>query len=199
MREFTAAAIGFPTLFFTAALVIVVGFWLLALCGAADTDSFDGDLPLGALGLGGVPATVAVSALTLAGWFTSIAGTIALHRLVDPGLWRTLLSFALLFVALLVGHQATRLLVRLMRRLHPHEPAPSRLDFVGRTCTIRTGRVDDGFGQAEVTARDGSTAVVQVRQLGGEPPLTAGATALVYAYDDDGGFFWVAPQPLAAA
>ncbi|WP_175408591.1 hypothetical protein [Streptomyces sp. TRM64462] len=193
MREFYAAAIGFPTLFFTAALVIVVGFWLLALFGAAGTDSFDADVPLGAVGLGGVPATVAVSAVTLTGWFTSLAGSVAIGRLTGPGLVRTLLSVALLGAALLVAHQVTRRLVRAWRRLRPHEPAPSRLDFVGRTCTIRTGRVDDGFGQAEVAAQDGSTAVVQVRQLGGEQPLTRGATGLLYAYDDDGGFFWVAP------
>ncbi|MGW0395072.1 hypothetical protein ACWDYJ_30200 [Streptomyces sp. NPDC003042] len=58
----------------------------------------------------------------------------------------------------------TRLLVRLLARsaakLFPDEPGPSRLDFVGLTCVIRMGRVDAGFGQAEVTAVDGSSALV---------------------------------------
>jgi hypothetical protein len=74
---------------------------------------------------------------------------------------------------------------------------PSRQDFVGMTCTVRTGRVDARFGQAEVAARDGSTAVVQVRALGAkdEKPLAAGSTGLLYAYDETGEFFWVAPFP----
>ncbi|MCY0955349.1 hypothetical protein OTB16_39185, partial [Streptomyces sp. H27-S2] len=51
---------------------------------------------------------------------------------------------------------------------------------------------DAEFGQAEVAAGDGSTAVVQVRQLGSDP-LMLGSTALLYAYDEAGEFFWVAP------
>ncbi|MFG3495720.1 hypothetical protein [Streptomyces sp. NPDC047928] len=199
MREFLTATVGFPTFFFTVALVIVVGFWLLVLFGAAEADGYDADVELGALGLGGVPVTIAVTALTLTGWFTSLAGAIALNRFVAPGPWHTVASVALLALALLTGRQVTRRLVRLWRARHPREPEPSLRDFIGLTCTIRTGRVDGGFGQAEVAARDGSTAVVQVRQQGGEVPLTRGATGLLYAYDDDGEFFWVAPPPLALA
>lgn len=198
MRDLLTAAIDFPTLFFTAALVIVLGFWLLALCGVTDRHAFDGDLPLGPLGLGGVATSVAASAVVLTGWLTSLAGAYALHRLTVPGVARTLLSLTLLGTALLVGQQVTRLLVRLWRRGHPQEPPPRHGDFVGRTCTIRTGRVDGGFGRAEVAVRGGPTAVVQVRQLGGDPPLTRGSTALLYAYDDTGEFFWVTPQPLTA-
>ncbi|MGV2386834.1 MAG UNVERIFIED_CONTAM: hypothetical protein LOD86_16430, partial [Thermobifida fusca] len=55
---------------------------------------------------------------------------------------------------------------------------------------VRTGRVDRDFGQAEVTAADGSTALIQVRQTG-EESLTAGSTALIVDYDPEGSFFWV--------
>lgn len=63
------------------------------------------------------------------------------------------------------------------------------------TCTVRTGRVDARLGQAEITARDGSAAVVQVRQPGteGEERLVLGSTGLIYSYDEAGEFFWVAP------
>jgi hypothetical protein len=89
----------------------------------------------------------------------------------------------------------TRLLVRAIIKLFPDERVPSRQDFIGLICVIRSGWVDDGFGQAEVAARDGSTALVPVRQARrtGEEPLTAGSTALLYTYDDTGEFFWVAP------
>jgi len=57
---------------------------------------------------------------------------------------------------------------------------------------IRTGTVTGEFGQAEVTAQDGSSAIVQVRQTG-EHALTHGNRALIFDYDTDGEFFWVAP------
>lgn len=74
---------------------------------------------------------------------------------------------------------------------------------MGQVCTVRTGSVSADFGQAEVAAADGSTAIVQVRQ----PPrpsspgevLTSGATGLLYAYDAEGEFFWVSPYDAALA
>ena len=70
----------------------------------------------------------------------------------------------------------------------------SRTAFVGRTCVIRTGTVTDAFGQAEVHAADGSSAIVQVRQTGADT-FTAGSTAVIYEYDRDGEFFWIVPTP----
>ncbi|MFF8844900.1 hypothetical protein ACF08N_19650 [Streptomyces sp. NPDC015127] len=203
MNEFLMAAVVFPTVFFSAALVVVVAFWALVLCGAAGPDLFDSDadLPGGtAAGLGGVPVTVAVSLLVAVAWFTSLAGSVALRRFGLTGVPYAALACAVLAAAALVAWVVTRRLVRVLAKLFPDEPGPSRQDFVGMTCTVRTGRVDTHFGQAEVTARDGSTAVVQVRQLGGrtgsdsvEEPLTQGATGLLYAYDEAGEFFWVTP------
>jgi hypothetical protein len=41
MRAVLAAATGLPTILLTAALVVVVCFWLLAAVGVADVNSFD--------------------------------------------------------------------------------------------------------------------------------------------------------------
>ncbi|MFF4055338.1 hypothetical protein ACFYZ8_06915 [Streptomyces sp. NPDC001668] len=191
MRTFFEVASGFPTILFTAALVVVVCFWLLVAVGAADHHGFDTDAHVDAWGMGGVPVTVVFSLLTAFGWFTSLSATVLLDPLTAPGLPRALVRLAVLVVALLVAWGVTRVLVRPLHRLLRDEPGPSRQDFVGLTCTIRTGRVDARFGQAEVTAPDGSTAVVQVRQSGGED-LTSGSTGLLYAYDEAGEFFWVA-------
>jgi hypothetical protein len=143
------------------------------------------------LGLGGVPITVAVSLVVAFGWFASLVGQVA----VGGGRW------FLLPAALAGGWVGARLLVVPLRRLMPEPaPPPSRRDFVGLGCVIRTGRVGPDFGQAEVRAADGSAAVVQVRQSlhdaegpGGD--LRAGVSALIYDYDADGEFFWVMPAP----
>lgn len=198
MNEFLSTAFAFPTVLFSAALAVVVVFWALVLLGVADHDSFDGDVEpsgIGASGLGGVPVAVAASLLIVTAWFTSLAGSVLLRRSGLAGIPYAVLACAVLAAAVVVAWLVTRRLARTLAKLFPEEQVPSRQDFVGMTCTVRTGRVDARFGQAEVRARDGSTAVVQVRQLDakGEEPLAAGSTGLLYEYDEAGEFFWVAP------
>jgi len=103
-----------------------------------------------------------------------------------------LFGIGVLVVALFAGLLVARLVAVPLRNLYATGSGPSRADFVGRQCVIRTGRVSADFGQAEVTAEDGSSAVIQVRQTG-EHELTAGRLALIFDYDTDGEFFWVAP------
>ncbi|WP_432125045.1 hypothetical protein [Streptomyces sp. C10-9-1] len=202
MNEFLSAVAAFPTALFSAALAVVVVFWLLVLLGAAEPGAFDADVEsagAGSAGLAGVPVAVAASLLIVLAWFTSLCGAVLLHRSGLTGLPHAALACTVLLLACLVSWRVTRRLVQLLAKLFPEERGPSRHDFIGMTCTIRTGRVDTRFGQAEVTAPDGSTALVQVRQPapGGPaedgPALSAGATALLYAFDEDGEFFWVAP------
>ncbi|NEC63992.1 hypothetical protein [Streptomyces sp. SID9727] len=192
MREFVDATLSFPAVLFAAALVVVIAFWLLVLVGAADHHSFDADLDADLAGVGGVPVTVSVSLMIAVGWFSALTGTVLVHRSGATGAPRAVLACAVLAGALLLAWGAVRLLVHHFRRFFPDQPPPSRQDFLGRVCTIRTGSVSTDFGQAEVTADDGTTATVQVRQL--EPvdgELVSGRSGLLYAYDEAGEFFWV--------
>ncbi|WP_432984187.1 hypothetical protein [Dactylosporangium sp. CA-233914] len=197
MGEFLDAILGFPTVLFTFLLVIVIAYWLIVLFGGADTEVLDGDVVdgvadggfggfLGSVGLGGVPATVGLSVLVLVAWFASLAGST-----VGGG---ALLRVGVLVGALVVAWLAARVIVIPLRRLFPVTSGDSRTAFVGRTCVIRTGTVTEAFGQAEVTAADGSSAIVQVRQTGTDT-FTAGSTAVIYEYDQHGEFFWVVPTP----
>ncbi|GIH89983.1 DUF1449 family protein [Planobispora siamensis] len=193
MTRFVDAALAFPTVLFSFLLVVVVAYWVLVLVGVA---GLDGDEAVDAtevtgfagvlsgLGLGGVPVGVTVSLLIVIAWFVSLAGSTLVSG--TPAL------IAVLAAALACAWLGTRLIVLPLRRTVPKERVPSRADFVGRTCVIRTGRVSRDFGQAEVTAADGSSALIQVRQTGDETFL-AGGTALIFAYDDAGEFFWVMP------
>ncbi|MDI3418720.1 hypothetical protein [Streptomyces luteolus] len=191
MGELLGAAVGFPGVVFSSALLVVVAFWLLVLFGGFDADGFDGDVDLGALGLGGVPVTVAASLMIVVGWLTGVTGSVLVARAGLGGFAQIAAAAVVLLLSLAVAWCAARALVRPLAKLFPDEPGPSRQDFVGSLCTIRTGRVDAEFGQAEVAARDGSTAIVQVRQYGSDA-LSADSTGLLYAYDDAGEFFWVA-------
>ncbi|GAA3844695.1 hypothetical protein GCM10022226_79800 [Sphaerisporangium flaviroseum] len=168
MGEFFTTALDFPAVLFSFLLVVVIGYWALVLLGGAGLDVLDGDDatdagldagPLGGLGLGGVPATVTISLLIALSWFASLAGTVLLD---GPSIG---MRIALLIAALALAWLVTRLLVLPLRRVFTVHRPPSRGDFVGRVCVIRTGRVGSDFGQAEVRASDGSSAVIQVRQM----------------------------------
>ncbi|MFF0092216.1 hypothetical protein ACFYSF_19980 [Streptomyces canus] len=125
MRTFLVAATGLPTILLTAALVVVVCFWLLAAVGVATVDGFDTDVDLRAWHMGGVPVTVAFSLLTVLAWSMSIGAAVlpAVFALPEPvaGMLRLVLPVGALFVA----WAASCLIVRPLRRLFPDEPVPS--------------------------------------------------------------------------
>lgn len=215
MAEFIDAAFGFPTALFTFSLMVVAGYWALVLAGGLDLDLLgagaDADAGAGAgagdegsadgpvsgwlafLGLGGVPATVVLSLLIALAWFVSLAGS----ALTSGGGART----AVLAAALLAAWAGTRLVVLPLRRVLRRPAEASLRHFVGLPCVIRTGRVGPDFGQAEVTAPDGSSAVVQVRLPAADAAagtaLTAGSTALIFDFDPSGEFFYVMPHDAA--
>ncbi|WP_431983412.1 hypothetical protein [Streptomyces qinglanensis] len=192
MGTFLEATTAFPTVVFSAALLVIVLGWLLAALGSVDPEDFAAPFGSAFHGLAGLPAAVGVSLLTAVAWLLSLAGGLLLDRAgLGPG-QQAAAGVALLAAAVPAGRPLVRAAARAAARVLPTGTGPSRHDFVGLTCTVRTRQVDGGFGQAEVTAEDGSSALVQVRQSG-TARLTRGSTGLLYAYDDAGEFFWVAP------
>ena len=193
--DFAATALTYPAVVFTFPLAVVVIFWLFSLVFGIGGSVADSPEPgsagavggaLAALGVGGVPAAVPVSLVIALGWFASMAGA----ELIESGPARALVPVG----ALLVGWAGTWLLVLPLRKAFPAASGLYHEDFVGKVCIVRTSRVTSGFGQAEVDADDGGTAVIQGRAEGPEAAeLTSGRRALIFAYEPDGAFFWVAP------
>lgn len=178
MTDFFHIALSFPTVVFTFLLVVVAGYWLAVITGLFELED-----DAAWLGLGGVPAGVALSLLIALAWLLSLIGGV----IASGGL-----LIAVPFAALAGAWLATRGLVAPLRRLFPEGDRRSRGDFVGQMCVIRTGTATPDFGQAEVTSADGSSAVVQVRTTG-QDRLARGDNALIFEYDKDGEFFWVMP------
>ena len=190
MGGFIEAALSFPAVIFTPLLVFVIGYWLVVIVGGADPEGDGVDTDggfLGFLGFGGVPASVVLSLLVAVAWFVALAGGELLGA-VPAGL--------VLAGAIVVAWVVARLAALLLRRFLPTGVEPSRADFVGMACIVRTGRVTSTFGQAEVHSPDGSSALVQVRQAGNDD-LRAGTVAVLYDFDADGEFFWVVPTDVA--
>jgi hypothetical protein len=197
MSEFLAATVTFPAVLFSFMLVVVVVYWLLVLVGT-DLDLLDADADGGminTLGLGGVPLMVGLSMWITLSWLLAMIGTIVLGTLAVGGV---LLGISVLVAAVLGGLLVTRLVVVPIRRAIPRGVEPSRSDFVGRICVIRTGSVSETFGQAEITSDDGSSAIIQVRrpaEMGAGGRLRAGSEALIFDYDPDKEIFWVDLAP----
>ncbi|MFD1543850.1 YqiJ family protein [Nonomuraea guangzhouensis] len=179
MTEFLHVALSFPTVVFTFLLVVVAGYWFIVISGLFDFE--DGEAPW--LGLGGVPAGIALSLLIALAWLLTLIGS---------QLAQGVALLAVPILALLGAWLGMRGLIIPLRRLFPDARRPSRGDFVGQMCVIRTGHAGADFGQAEVTAPDGSSAVVQVRTTG-QDRLARGDNALIFEYDANGEFFWVMP------
>lgn len=200
MSGFLTAVVSFPAVLLSFMLVVVVLYWVLVLVGA-DLDLLDGDAGVtGTLGLGGVPLVVALSAWITVSWLLAMIGTIVLGALAVPGAVGVALGVAVLLVAVLGGLLGTRLVVVPIRRAIPGAAGPTRSDFVGRTCVIRTGTVTETFGQAEITSDDGSSAIIQVRrpaEMGDGGPLRSGSEALIFDYDPDEEIFWVDRAPFS--
>ncbi|MBI3269430.1 MAG: hypothetical protein HYZ53_10455 [Planctomycetes bacterium] len=157
-----------------------------------DHDQDEGGLAglLSALGLRGVPLTVVLSLVILFAWLASLG----LMEVVGDiqGLWlRRLVGSGVGLVALSTGLLLTSVALRPLRGLFVVTTAASNTSFVGRECTIRSQRVDEEFGQAEIED-GGAGLVVQVRCRNANQ-LTQGSKAIVYAYDREQAIFHVAP------
>ena len=132
MGTFLAAATGLPAILPTAALVVIVCFWLLVGLGVATARDFDADADLRAWGMGGVPVAVALSVLTALVWSLSVGAVLLLTAFAPPGPATGVLRMVVPVAALLAAWRLTCLLVRPLHRLFPDEPCLRELRGAGQ-------------------------------------------------------------------
>jgi hypothetical protein len=218
MHDVLQAALAFPTVIYTVALGILLVYWLFVMLGALDIDLFGADADVGdvgdvgavadvgdagdaggffqaagALGLGRVPLTVGLTTVVLIAWVVCLLAT---HYLIGAGggvsLW--LVGPGVFVGAFLVGVIAGSFSVRPLIPLFSTQSGKRRTDYVGSTCTITTGRVDAGFGQATVV-EGGDVLVVPVRCDRPEAELGRGLQALIIDYDKKRQAYVIVPIP----
>jgi hypothetical protein len=219
MPEILQHALNMPTAVFTVLLGLAAVYWVAALAGFFSFEMFHGlehlfgigDATHGIghavdsldavadggghggffhmVGLHDVPRSVSWSLTTLFSWAISLATSVYVpgyDALVTRGLFVVVgIGVGCLVVA--VG--VTAIAIQPLRRILAVESDQTRSDLVGQTCVVRTGRVDESFGQAELV--DGS-AVLQVRARPGEPAeFKRGTRARVVEYDPENETFYV--------
>lgn len=144
---------------------------------------------INALHLRDTPMTVSLSFLVLFAWVLSYLGMSVLGPMlpVGPALAASVVGLG----AFAGGTFGASLAVRPLARFFvTHEGHKNRF-FVGSSCQVTTGRVDDRFGQASIDA-DGNNLIIQVRCREGNA-LKKGDEALIVRYDRQREVFVVEP------
>ena len=217
------ASTSFPTVVFTVGLVIALVYWVFVLIGALDIDLFGGDAATGGakgaveglkgikldtdtdvdggglwagLGLSKVPITISFSVVCFVCWLISLFAMQYVPDLLGHAAW---VSAVMLPATLIVGIPIAGLLVRPLGRAFELKEGKSNRDYIGSTCTISTGRVDDGFGQA--TFEDGGTVLDIPVRCDRSDVLARGDKALIIDFDNGRQAYVVEPvtDMLAAA
>jgi hypothetical protein len=129
MGQVFDAAAEFPTIIFTSALLVALGFWLLVLLGRADVHAFDADAPSFARALRGTPLAVAASVVIVSAWLVSLTGTLLLFRAGLGGLGGAVARVALLALSALLAWLLTRSVAAPLAKLFPEEPGPRPQDL----------------------------------------------------------------------
>ncbi len=182
---------------FSVVLCLVVGYWLMVVVGAmeldildfgAETDADTGEAEglgagrLAALGLGGLPVTVAISIAAFWSWLVGALSLKLLLSFAPEWIFGLLTGFVFLFVCLAVAFVPAALTARPVRPFFKTHEAVSKTSLVGRTCTVSTGHVDEDFGQAAF--EDGGAGFVLQVRAQADNGLRRGSTALIVDYDN---------------
>jgi hypothetical protein len=140
------------------------------------------------LGLARVPITISLSVVLFVCWVISLAAMYYAPELLGTASW---VAPAVLPVTLIVGLPLSGLLVRPLGGVFTLREGKSNRDYVGHTCTVTTGHVDDGFGQA--TVEDGGTVLVIPVRCDRPGALARNDKALIIEFDTDRQAYLVEP------
>ncbi|HET8797369.1 MAG TPA: hypothetical protein VFO89_06770 [Thermoanaerobaculia bacterium] len=192
MAAFLAAALSYPTVVFTVLLGFFLLYALATLFGAADIEWLDGALgvdgaddsgfesALDTFGIAGIPVTIIAGVAAIFAWLASFIA----DRLLPDSI---LLDTGILLAAALAGLTISAVAVRPLRGLFQTVDGPHRQQHVGRICEIRSLRVDDHSGIAEIGG-----IIAEVRCFR-DNTLTIGSKAIVYDYDPGTELYHVGP------
>lgn len=187
MSAFLAGVVAFPTVIFTVLLLAFLLYAVAAMLGALELewlDSLFGSESLDAASdggfLAGVPVAIVVGVSSVFAWLISFT---AMKFLPEALLVKIVVGLVAGGAGLLIGAAA----VRPLRPVFVTAEGQHRRQFIGKTCTIRSLKVDEQTGTADV-----GDLVAEVRCFR-ENSLTLGSQAIIYEYDAETGTYHVGP------
>lgn len=193
----------YPTVFFTALVLFVTLYWLVALLGFVDMDVVDvgdisdigdigdaGNTSAGLLsgillkfGLYGVPLVVILTGIALIGWVLSYFYGSFLQAQFGHGVLHYVFGTGALVLVLVVSMWLTGLMLSPIRRHIANIPKRHAQSFLGQTAVVRTLTVNDRHGEA-ILEDGGAGLIFKVRQLMGDDTIIVqGDNVRLVAYD----------------
>lgn len=192
----------FPTLIYTILLVVCVIYWAGAVLGFVDLDVIDLDLDsfdtsggdggaesshstpdvLAGLmlrfGLNGVPVTVSISIVVLAGWLLCYYAMHFLFPIVPGRFLEFLVGIPVFVGSLYLAARIAGVLIRPLRPLFQKATQETIKQVLGQTAIVRTSRVDNDFGEA--TLEDGGAGLILKVRTTGDDRFTKGDRVVIY-------------------
>lgn len=209
MDAFLVILSSFPTVIYSTALVVVVGYWILAFIGVLDLDAFDLGIDidldvdmdndvsgmgriaglLTTLGLIGVPITIVISLLFLNAWIICYFASLLVSTFLPSiPLVQIAIDIVIAIASFMVSIFATVAMITplkgLFRKLNQ---APKSKVLLGSVCRIRSSRVDNEFGEAECQ-NEGASLIIKVR-TSGDQKFTTGDSVVLIEHNSEFDFF----------
>lgn len=193
MGDFIQYVFVFPTVFFTALLVLVAFYWLTTVIGIFGIDVLDSDWesdvePSGIGGwlttfkLDGIPLTITFSFIILVSWIVSFLIVDFAYPVLPEGWVQIAVGFWLLLIIPIVAAAIVSPLLQPLKPLFKKTKDVTVDDRIGMRVMIRTGHVNETFGEAEL-ADGGAGLILKVRAS--EPnTFKRGDTSILRAYDE---------------
>ncbi|MFF0041665.1 hypothetical protein [Streptomyces mirabilis] len=126
MSEIADAAVGFPTVAFTAVLVVLAGFWMLTLLGRAEQDHSRAAADAVGPGVKVIPVAAAATLVIVLAWIVCLTGSVLLRRFEASGLTYALLAVLVFVASPALAYAAARVLMPRWHRLRSRSPLAGR-------------------------------------------------------------------------
>jgi hypothetical protein len=184
MDSFIDLITSFPVVVFTALVAISFAWMVVSLLIGGDSDA-DADLDGDVFDFGGMPLSIAITAIALGGFIVSALLTVLIRSLDLAGTLTFAAGLGVLAVALAAGWGCAKTLSRHLGPLYDTLQVPAVDAAVGARATVRTGRLDGDGGEVVVTSGPVTSTVLSAVSVDGTS-FVYGDEVLVIGVDDNG-------------
>ncbi|MBE0362769.1 hypothetical protein PULV_a0332 [Pseudoalteromonas ulvae UL12] len=202
--DFLNLAFTFPTIIFSALLLVVLLFWMTTIIGFADIDMFESDIDADTtqstdtnlwsnMGFGDIPLTVSISLVVMFSWLISIYAHQLFINILGNGPQLYIIGLLMILTCLLVSVPVAAIISRPLQRFFKSAETSQSSDLIGLECTVITGKVTNTFGQAR-TQFQGTEQLIEVR-VENNDTFTSGDTAVLLDYLKEKHCYIIAAKP----
>lgn len=208
--EVLTTLLAFPTVIWTTAMLVIVGYWSLVIVGALGIDIFPGDAESdidvpgegggvlsglsNALALGQVPLTVVISLLVFKSWLLSVAAQLFIMPLVISSLLTGLIGSAIFLGSFVAALWLTTFSARPLKPLFRVHTVRGAGTLIGGQVLISSSRVSNSFGTALYKVPDQAGQELLINVICDVPnEMGIDSAAVITDYDANCGTYTVRP------